>query len=161
MADPPDQAGTVRPTGHRVLAIALTLGLVVGWSARLLSLRTGRAEPDVTLSAVLLLVLAAAILATTAVLTRRVVRRDRARLAHHRAVNRLLLGKACAIAGALLLGGYLGYAVAQLGVDSPAATTRLWRSGLAALGALALTAAALFLEHACRIPRGEDGPAAG
>lgn len=156
MTDAPEQPGTVRPTGHRVLAIAASIGLLGGWSARLVPLRTGRAEPDVSLSAVLLLLLATAILATTAALTRRVVRRERSRLAHHRAVNRLLLGKASAVVGALLLGGYLGYAVAQLGVENPAATTRLWRSALAALSAAAMTAAALFLEHACRIPRHED-----
>ena len=38
-------------------------------------------------------------------------------------MNRLVLGKACALVGALALGGYLGYAVAQLGVADPAADT--------------------------------------
>ena len=37
--------------------------------------------------------------------------------------------------GRLALGGYLGYALAQLGVGDPAADTRLWRSLLAGLGA--------------------------
>jgi len=45
-----------------------------------------------------------------------------------------------------------GYAVAQLGVGDPAAATRLWRSVVAALGAGAVTVAALLLERACRVP---------
>lgn len=148
--------GSVRPTGHRPLVAAGVVGLVVGWSLRLLALRTGRAQPDVTWTAIAVLVLAAAILGGTALLTRRAVRRDRAGLVHEHAVNRLVLAKACAIAAALLVGGYVGYGVAQLGVEGPAALTRLWRSALAALAALAMTAAALLLEHACRVPRGRS-----
>ena len=98
----------------------------------------------------------AAIIGGTAYVTRRTVRRNRFDLAHHQAVNRLVLGKACALAGALVLGGYLGYALAQLGVGDPAADLRLWRSLLAALGALAVTVAALLLELACRVP--DDHP---
>jgi len=74
-----------------------------------------------------------------------------AALAAHQAVNRLVLGKTCALVGALLLGGYAGYALAQLGVGTPAAQERLLRSSLAALAALAMTGAALLLEHACRV----------
>ena len=77
----------------------------------------------------------AAVVGGTAYVTRRTVRRDRFDLAHHQAVNRLVLGKACALVGALVVGGYLGYALAQLGVDEPAADVRLWRSLLAALAA--------------------------
>lgn len=146
------QPGSVRPTGHRPLAALGVLGLVGGWSMRLLALRTSRPEPDVPWTSVALLALAAAILATTALLTRRVVRRDRGRLAHHQAVNRLVLAKASALVGALLLGGYAGYALAQVGVGTPGAGTRLLLAALAALAALAMMTAALLLEHACRVP---------
>ena len=98
----------------------------------------------------------AAIIGATAYATRRTVRRNRHDLAHHQAVNRLVLGKACALVGALALGGYVGYAVAQLGVANPASDTRLWHSLLAALGALAVMVAALLLELACRVPKGDD-----
>lgn len=154
--DQDEPAGTIRPTGHRSLVAAVLVGLVCGWSVRLFSLRTGRAEPNVSLTAIGVLLLAAALLAGTAVLTRRVLRADRTRLQHHHAVNRLLLGKACAITGAVLLGAYAGYAIAQLGVGEPTATTRLWRSALAAVAALSMTVAALVLEHACRVPKRED-----
>jgi hypothetical protein len=150
--DREEPTGTIRPTGHRSLIAAAVVGLVGGWSVRLFALRTGRAEPDVSWTAIGVLLLAAVILAGTAWLTRRVLRADRTRLPHHHAVNRLLLGKACAIAGALLVGAYAGYAIAQLGVGEPTAVTRLWRSALAAVAALAMTASALLLEHVCRVP---------
>ena len=148
--------GTVVQTGPGLLTAALVLGLVVGWGVRSVCLRMRYAEPDVSSLSILLPYFAAALVGGTAYLTWRTVQRRRADLAHHHAVNRLVLGKACALVGALLTGGYVGYALAQLGVDDPAAGTRLWRSALAALGALGVTVAALLLELACRVPRGDD-----
>ena len=69
-------------------------------------------------------------------------------------MNRLVLGKACALVGALALGGYLGYALAQLGVADPPPTpgcgARCWRRSAPS----PLTVAALLLELACRVPTG-------
>lgn len=144
--------GTVGPTGHRSLAAFLVAGLLAGWSVRLVALRTGRAEPSVGWSVIGLLALAALILLVTAVATRRTLRTDPAGLGPDHAVNRLVLAKASALVGALLIGAYAGYAIAQLGVDRPAAQLRLWRSALAALAAAATTGAALLLERACRVP---------
>ena len=154
--EPERPLGRVQPTGPGPLVIVGVLGLVLGWAIRAVALWTGLSEPNISLVSVGLLYFAFAIIGGSAYLTRRTVRRDRFALAHHQAVNRLVLGKACALVGALLTGCYLGYAVAQLGVDNPASVTRLWRSSLAALGAAAVTAAALLLEHACRVPRGGD-----
>jgi hypothetical protein len=149
--DPPQ--GRVRPTEPGPLVFAGVLGLVGGWAVRPLCLRLGYVEPDISLLSVGLLFFAAAIVGGSAYLTRRTVQRDRFALAHHQAVNRLVLGKACALVGALLIGAYVGYAVAQLGVHSPAADTRLWRSLVAAVGAASVMVTALLLEHACRVPR--------
>ncbi len=107
-------------------------------------LQLGYAEPDVPLLTIGLLLFAAAIIGVTAYATRRTVQRNRFDLAPHQAVNRLALGKACAIAGAFLVGAYLGYALAQLGVGDPSSTTRLWRSCLAALAAGVVMGAALL-----------------
>lgn len=148
--------GRLRPTSHAPLAVLVAVGLVLGWSVRFVALRLSVGQPSVTWGSITLLAFAAAALGATALLTRRVVRRDRTLLTPGQAVNRLLLGKACALVGALLLGGYLGYGIAQLGTSTPAAELRLWRSGLAALAALATTAAALLLEHACRVPESDD-----
>lgn len=144
--------GRIHPTGPGPLVIAGVIGLVIGWAVRPLRLRLGYTEPDISLLSVSLLFFAAAIIGGSAYLTRRTVQRDRFALAHHQAVNRLVLGKACALVGALLTGAYVGYAVAQLGVGSPAADTRLWRSLVAALGAAAVMVTALLLEQACRVP---------
>jgi hypothetical protein len=148
--------GRIHPTGPGPLVIAGVIGLVVGWSVRPLCLRLGYTEPEISLLSVGLLFFAAAIIGGSAYLTRRTVQRDRFALAHHQAVNRLVLGKACALVGALLTGAYVGYAVAQLGVDSPAADTRLWRSLVAAVGAAAVMVTALLLEQACRVPQHRD-----
>jgi cytochrome bd-type quinol oxidase subunit 2 len=150
---PDEPRGTISPTGPGPLVIGGVVGLVLGWAVRPLCLRLGYAEPDISLVTVGVLFFAAAIVGGSAYLTKRTVERHRSALEHHQAVNRLVLAKACALVGAFLAGGYLGYAVAQLGVGDPASDTRLWRSSLAALGALAATAAALLLEQACRVPR--------
>lgn len=154
--DGEEPRGTVRPTGPAPLVSVGVVGLVLGWSLRTVALRLGYVEPVVTWLSINLLFFVAAIIGASAYLTRRTVRRDRFALAHHQAVNRLVLAKACAIVGALLVGGYLGYAVSQLGQGDPGSITRLWRSALAALAAGGLTAAALLLELACRVPKPEE-----
>ena len=151
--EPEVPQGTITPTGPGPLVVAGVLGLVLGWAVRPISLQMGFAEPDVSLLTIGLLLFAAAIIGITAYATRRTVQRNRFDLAPHQAVNRLALGKACAIAGAFLVGAYLGYALAQLGVGDPSSTTRLWRSCLAALAAGVVMGTALLLELACRVPR--------
>ena len=153
--EPEPPRGTLSPTGPAVLVTLGVLGLVLGWAIRPLALRTGYAEPDVSATSIVLLFFVAAIIGGSAYLTRRTVRARRPDLAHHQAVNRLVLGKACALVGALLVGGYFGYALAQLGLGDPASVTRLWRATLAGLGATAVMVCALLLEDACRV-RGPD-----
>ena len=147
--------GRIRVTGPGPLVVSGVIGLVLGWAVRPLSLWLDYPEPNVSLTSIGALVFVAATVGATAYVTRRTVRRNRHDLAHHAAVNRLVLGKACALVGALALGGYVGYAVAQLGVSNPAADARFWRSLLAALGSLAVMVTALLLEQACRVPKGD------
>ena len=54
------------------------------------------------------------------------------RLEPHRAVNRLVMAKACALVGALVAGGYAGYALTWLGMEAELADQRLLRSAIAA-----------------------------
>lgn len=150
--EPEGPLGHLRPTGPGPLVSLGVIGLVAGWGLRPVALRSGWAEPKVSLGTVALLAFVAAIIGGSAYLTRRAVRGDRTRLANHQAVNRLVLAKASALAGALVAGGYLGYALAQLGVQDPVAGTRLWHSLAGAVAALLVTAAGLLLEHACRVP---------
>jgi hypothetical protein len=149
--EPPQ--GRVRLTGPGPLVTLGVIGLVVGWAVRPVCLQLRYAEPNISLVSVGLLFFAAAIIGGSAYLTRRTVLRDRFALAPHQAVNRLVLGKASALVGALLAGCYLGFALSHLGVGGPAADARLWRSALAGVGATLVTVAGLLLEHACRVPR--------
>lgn len=132
------------------------IGLVAGWLLRPIALHTGLVEPQVSWAQIALIFFVVAIVSGSAYLTRRTVARSRHDLDHRQAVNRLVLGKACALAGAAFGGGYLGYAVSQLGVSDPMASTRLWHAALAGIGGLLVLGAALLLEQACRIrPDGE------
>ena len=55
------------------------------------------------------------------------------RLEPHQAVNRLVLGRASALVGALVAGGYAGYAVSWVGSEAELAGQRMLRSALAAV----------------------------
>ena len=99
----------------------------------------------------LALFLVAAILAGTAWATWRTLHVHGHRLEPHRAVNRLVLAKACALVGALAAGGYAGYALSWVGMAAELADQRMVRSGIAALGGLLTCGAALLLERACRV----------
>ena len=78
------------------------------------------------------------------------------RLEPHRAVNRLVLARACALVGALVAGGYVGYAVSWLGDDAELADQRVLRSAVAGLAGVAIVVTAMLLERACRV-RSDDG----
>ena len=104
---------------------------------------------------VLALALVAVILAAVAWSTYRTLQARRQRIAAHQAVNRLVLAKACALAGAAVAGGYLGYALSWVGNEAELAEERLVRSVIAGLAGVAIVAASLLLERACRV-RPED-----
>ncbi len=91
------------------------------------------------------------ILGYTAYATRRIVRNRPDLLPPHQAVNRLVLARACALVGALMLGGYLGYALSWIGDDAELADERIWRSVAASLAGLLIVVTALLLERACRV----------
>jgi hypothetical protein len=163
--------GPGRPPGHvgstgpgTVIGFALA-GLVLGWLLRPVSIRLTETAPLVGWAPGLALFLAAAILGAVAWSTYRSLhprRLDRARGFHpdpglepHKAVNRLVLAKASAIVGALVGGGYLGYALSWWGVSEAAlAQQRLVQSLVAGLGGALVVTASLLLERACRVGPG-------
>jgi hypothetical protein len=68
-----------------------------------------------------------------------------------------VLAKACAIAGAAVAGGYLGYALAWVGIDEQElAGERLLRSALAGIAGVTIVLASLALERACRVRRDDE-----
>lgn len=154
--EPPD--GRLRPTSPGAVTAWTAVGLVGGWLLRPVTERTQGTAPVVTWLQPLALLFVAAILGATAWITWRALHVRREYLEPHRAVNRLVLARACALVGALFAGGYAGYALAWLGVDTDLASQRVWRSALGALGGVAVTTTALLLERACRVRSGDSAP---
>jgi hypothetical protein len=154
--EPPDPAGRVGTTRPGTLVLVGLVALVTGWALRPASIALQGTAPRVAWVQVLALVLVALILGAVAWSTHRTLQTRHQRLAPHQAVNRLVLAKACAVAGAAVAGGYLGYALSWLGVEeAELAGERLVRSGLAGLAGVAIVAGSLMLERACRV-RGDD-----
>ena len=78
---------------------------------------------------------------------------NRVRIPDRQAVAWLALGKAAAVVGALMAGGYFGFAVrfvTDLAIDAP--RERVIRSIVAIIGGIAITLAALRVERACLVP---------
>jgi sulfite exporter TauE/SafE len=89
--------------------------------------------------------------------TYRTLHRERRVMDVQRAVRFLLLAKASALVGAIVAGGYLGFAldfVGQLNVTLP--EQRVIRSVCAAISAVLLVVGGLLLERACRVPKDKD-----
>lgn len=150
-SEPEGPRGSLQPTSPRALTIWGLLGLVGGWLFHAYAERQMTVAPVVTWSQPLALFLVAAILGVTAWATWRIVHVRRLRLLPHQAVNRLVLAKACAIAGALLAGGYFGYALSWIGEDSELAQERMLHSLLAGVAGVLIVAGSLALERACRV----------
>jgi small-conductance mechanosensitive channel len=155
--DPPEPEGRVGTTRPGTLVVIALVGLVAGWALRPVSIELQGTAPRVAWIQVLALVLVAVILGAVAWSTHRTLQTRQQHLEPHQAVNRLVLAKACALAGAAVAGGYLGYALSWLGVDeAELAGERLVRAALAGLAGVAIVAASLALERACRVRRDGD-----
>jgi len=153
-----DAPGHIRPTAPGALAVFTVLGLVGGWLIRPIFQRMDRTAPLVTWAQVGMLFFVAGIIAITAWSTWRALQVRSEWIEPHRAVNRLLMAKACALVGALVAGGYAGFAVSWLGIESELAGERINRSLLAVLAGLLITGGALWLERACRVKKDDDEP---
>jgi Protein of unknown function (DUF3180) len=155
LASPPP-GGSVTPTPRLALAVAALFGafaaLVIYVSARALDL----VPPGIPWTAPVGLVLITALVGVLAYTTHQRIQVRRDRMEAQRAVAFLVLGKASALAGALVAGGYLAYAllfVERIAAEAP--LDRVVKSGIAAAAGAGLCVAGLLLERACRVP---DGP---
>ncbi len=134
------------------------VGLVLGWLLRPVSIQATGLAPTVGWLPVLALLFVAVVLGSVAWSTHRSVHRrrpDEERLEPHHAVNRLVLAKSCALAGALVAAGYFGYALSWVGLtETELARERLTRAVAGGFAGAALVVGSLLLERACRV-RGE------
>lgn len=157
----PDQEprpGSLRPITAPALTVSIVLGLLGGWLWPRVMVRLTGEAPMVSWVQPLALVLVAGIMAFLAWHTWRTVHQLGRRLEVHHAVNRLVLARACALAGALVGGGYVGFAVSWLGDASQRADQWMLRSVVAAVAAAGVTLASVALERACRAPGGTPRP---
>lgn len=153
---PPEPSGTVRVTGPGPLVVIGIAGMFLGWSWRGQAIRSGEAAPTVSWLIVGVTWFVAAVIAGTAYLTWRTVRRDPRLLTPQQGLSRLVLGKTIARLGAFAFGGFLGTTISNLGVSGEAAQRSILHALVAAVGAAVGLAAGLLLEHACRVPPPAD-----
>ncbi len=154
--EPPEPEGRIGTTGPGPLLALGLIGLVLGWALRPVSIRVQDAAPTVGWLPVLALFLVAVIVGAAAWSTHRSLHVHGVRLPAHQAVNRLVLAKSCALAGALVAGGYFGYALSWVGLtEAELAGQRLVRSVLAGVASVLIVAGSLALERACRVSRGD------
>lgn len=156
--EPPEPRGSLHPTSARALTVCAVVGLVGGWAIHPLVSAVADRPPLVSWTQVLAVVLVALIMGFLAWQTWQTVQVRGQRLELHQAMNRLVLARACALGGAVIAAGYVGYAVSWLGDDSQFADRWITRSVVAAVGGLGVTLASLALERACRTDGGRPRP---
>jgi hypothetical protein len=152
--------GSVGLTPFRALVVAALFGGLAGWLLVITANAFDLVPPEVRWTAPIGLILATALVGALAYITHQRIQVRRERVEPTRAVAFLVLGKASALAGALVAGGYLGFALMFLGrLDAAAPRERVLRSAVAMVAGIALCIAGLRLERACRVPRDdEDDP---
>lgn len=153
-APPP---GTITTTPPVALATAALTGAGCGWLLVVLANSFGFIPPRVPWTAPVALLLTAALVGVLAYTTHQRIQVRHERVEPQRAVTFLVLGKASALAGALVAGGYLTYGlmfVSRMAADAP--RDRVIRSAVAVVAGIALCIAGLLLERACKVPKSED-----
>ncbi len=153
----PPNAGGVQPTSSRALAIAAVVGAAAGWLVVLAANALGLIPPQVPWTAPAAVAVIALLVGALAYTTWQRIQVRRERIEAQRAVAYLVLGKASALAGAMVAGGYLLFAlmfVSRWEADAP--RDRVIRAGIAVLAGVAMLLAGLWLERACRVPRDPD-----
>ncbi len=147
----------VTSTPRRALVVAALFGGLAGWLLAVTTQALNVVPPSIPWSAPVGLFVVGALVGAIAWSTHQQIQVRRERMDPQRAVAFLVLGKASALGGALVAGGYLGYAlsfVSRFDADGP--RERVIRSLVAVLGGIGLGIAGLLLERACKVPFDED-----
>lgn len=158
MTDPsPPSGGSIALTPLRALVVAALFGGLAGWLLVVIANAFDATPPEVPWTAPVGLVLVAALVGALAYTTHQRIQVRRERMEPSRAVALLVLGKASALAGALVAGGYLAYALTFLDrLDAAGPRDRVIRSAVAVVAGLVVCGVGLLLERACRVPGGRS-----
>jgi hypothetical protein len=156
LADRPS-GGSIKITPPRALAVAALFGALAAWLVVAATNSFDLVAPQVPWTAPVGLFLIAALVGVIAYSTHQRIHVRRQRIEPQRAVAFLVLGKASALAGALVAGGYLTYALMFITrLDAVAPRDRVIKSIVAAVAGVVLAIAGLLLERACRVPKSDD-----
>ena len=156
--DAPEPEGTLRPLSYAVVTAWAIAGLVLGWLWHPVAERLTGTAPVISWAQPAALWLVAVAIGITTWQTHRAVQVRRERLEPHQAVNRLVLARAGALVGALVAGGYAGYAISWIGDPAELAGERILRSVVAVVAGVVIVVGALLLERACRVRKPPDSP---
>jgi H+/Cl- antiporter ClcA len=149
--------GSVNLTPFRALVVAAVFGGLSGWLVVVIANAFDLIPPEVPWTAPIGLILVAALVGALAYATHQRIQVRRERIEPQRAVALLVLGKASALAGALVAGGYFGFALMFLArLDAAAPRDRVIRSAVAIVAGVALCIMGLLLERACKVPTEPD-----
>jgi hypothetical protein len=149
--------GSVNLTPFRALVVAAVFGGLSGWLVVVIANAFDLIPPEVPWTAPVGLILVAALVGALAYATHQRIQVRRERIEPQRAVALLVLGKASALAGALVAGGYFGFALMFLTrLDAAAPRDRVIRSAVAIVAGVALCIMGLLLERACKVPTEPD-----
>jgi H+/Cl- antiporter ClcA len=149
--------GSVNLTPFRALVVAAIFGGLAGWLVVVIANAFDLIPPEVPWTAPIGLILVAALVGALAYATHQRIQVRRERIEPQRAVALLVLGKASALAGALVAGGYFGFALMFLArLDAAAPRDRVIRSAVAIVAGVALCIMGLLLERACKVPTEPD-----
>jgi H+/Cl- antiporter ClcA len=149
--------GSVSLTPFRALVVAALFGGLAGWLLVVTANAFDLIPPEVPWTAPIGLILVAALVGALAYVTHQRIQVRRERMDPQRAVALLVLGKASALAGALVAGGYFGFALMFLTrLDAAAPRDRVIRSAVAIAAGVALCVMGLLLERACKVPSEPD-----
>jgi hypothetical protein len=147
------------PTPLGLLALTFVVGVILGYAFAVLSehISSTSSAPRVQWTAVVALAAIAVANTVLAWWTYWVVHRERRLIDPHLGVTFLLFAKASSIVGALVAGGYAGFALHFVGrMEAELPRERVIRSIVAAVTGVAIVISALLLERACRIPKKDD-----
>jgi hypothetical protein len=137
--------------------VAGLVGAVGAWLVVVITNAMDVTTPQVPWTAPIALILITALVGVLAYNTHQRIQVRRERMLPERAVAFLVFGKASALAGAVVAGGYLTFALMFVSrFDAEAPRERVIRSAVAVLAGVGLLVAGLLLERACKVPGVDD-----